>query len=92
MNKSTKEFLNRLSELLDEYQANLEIEGDCWAGGPMNITLEVPNPESFEAHYNKWIAENASDKYPFYKQLYSSMDWVDLGWCVDASKLKELAK
>lgn len=33
MNSHTKEFLTKLAELMEEYNANLEIEGDSFGGG-----------------------------------------------------------
>lgn len=91
MNNHTKEFLTKLSSLLEEYKANLEIEGDGYSGGPMQITLEVLNPQTFDEHWDEWHAEHPGQKYPD-GNLYSYAEWIDLGYHVDADKVKELLK
>jgi hypothetical protein len=93
MNNHTKEFLTKLSNLLEEYKANLEIEGDSYSGGPMQITLEVLNPQSFDEHYDEYLAQHPGEKYPHDGHvLYSYAEWVDLGFHVDADKIKGLLK
>lgn len=93
MNNHTKEFLTKLSDLLEEYKANLEIEGDSYSGGPMQITLEVLNPQTFDGHYDEWLAQHPGEKYPHGSTvLYSYAEWIDLGYHVDAEKLKEIIK
>lgn len=80
MNNHTKEFLTKLSCLLEEYKANLEIEGDSYSGGPMQITLEVLNPQTFDEAYYQWIKDHPCEKYPFGENLYSYAEWLDLGF------------
>lgn len=94
MNNHTKEFLTKLSNLLEEYKANLEIEGDSYSGGPMQITLEVLNPQTFDEHYDQWlnVEGNELGSYPFGGTLYSYAEWVDLGYHIDSEKIKELIK
>lgn len=93
MNNHTKEFLAKLSSLLEEYKANLEIEGDSYSGGPMQITLEVLNPQTFDEHYAEWLAEHPGEKYPHGSHvLYSYAEWVDLGYHCDVEKLRDLLK
>ena len=93
MNNYTKEFLTKLSDLLEEYKVNLEIEGDSYRGGPMQITLEVLNPQTFDEHYDEWLAEHPEEKYPHGSTvLYSCAEWVDLGYHVDVDKIKEIIK
>lgn len=91
MNNPTKGFLTKLSSLLGEYKANLEIEGDSYSGGPMQITLEVLNPQTFDEHWNQWHMEHPGEKYPD-GNLYSYAEWIDLGYHVDADKIKEIIK
>jgi hypothetical protein len=50
MNKHTKDFLTKLAILVEEYGANMEIEGDCYSGGPMQVSFEVNNPQTFDEH------------------------------------------
>lgn len=91
MNDHTKEFLTKLSDLLEEYKANLEIEGDSYGGGPMKITLEVLNPQTFDEHYDEWLTQHPGEKYPHGSTvLCSYAEWVDLGYCVDVDKLRSL--
>lgn len=93
MNSHTREFLTKLSSLLEEYKANLEIEGDRYSGGPMQITLEVLNPQTFHEHHDQWLAEHPGEKYPYESHvLYSYAEWVDLGYHVNADKVKGLLK
>lgn len=47
MNNHTKEFLTKLADLMQEYSTNFEIGGDCYSGGPMSVTLEVKNPQTW---------------------------------------------
>lgn len=93
MNNHTKEFIQKLANLMDEYNANLEIEGDSYSGGPMQITLEVLNPQTFDEHYDQWHVEHPGEKYPHGSHnLYSYAEWIDLGYHVDVEKLRELIK
>lgn len=93
MNNHTKEFLSKLSRLLEEYKANLETEGDSYSGGPMQITLEVLNPQTFDEHYDEWLAQHPGEEYPHGSHvLYSYAEWVDLGFHCDAEKIKEILK
>lgn len=94
MNNHTKQFVQKLANLMEEYKCNMEIEGDSYSGGPMQITLEVLNPQTFDEHYDQWLAEHPgeSGKYPFNDNLYHYADYVDLGFHLDTEKLKELIK
>lgn len=80
MNNHTKEFLQKLANLMKEYNCNMEIEGDSYSGGPMQITLEVLNPQTFDEAYDEWLKQNPGQKYPFGQDLYSYAEWVDLGF------------
>lgn len=91
MNQHTKDFLSKLSLLLEEYKANIEIEGDAYSG-TVYMTLEVLNPKTFDEHYDQWHVEHPGEKYDFDKIKYSYADWVDLGYRYDADKLKEILK
>lgn len=91
MNNHTKEFLNRLASLMEEYGASLEIEGDTYAG-EADITLEVLNPKTFDEDYDQWHLDHPGEKYDFNVIQYSYAEWVDLGSHVDVDKLKELTK
>jgi len=89
MNSHTREFLTKLADLMEEYSANMEIEGDYYSGGPMQVTLEVKNPQTFDEHYDQWVAENPDKKYPFHDQsTYSYAEWVDLGFHFDANDVR----
>lgn len=80
MNQNTKEFLTKLADLMQEYSANFEIEGDCYSGGPLFVTLEVKNPQTWDEHYDQWVIDNPDKKYPFHdNSTYSYAEWVDLG-------------
>lgn len=92
MNNHTKLFIQKLANLMEEYNANLEIEGDSYSGGPMQITLEVLNPQTFDENYDRWLAEHPGEKYQFNPDLYSYAEWIDLGYHVDVEKLRELIK
>jgi hypothetical protein len=94
MNSATKEFLTKLSELFEEYRASLEIEGDSY-GGPQTITLEVLNPKTWDVHYEEWLAEHPGQEYPLCETAdsrYSFADYVDLGFHVDAEKIRSRLK
>ena len=91
MNNHTKSFLTKLANLLQEYNASLEIEGDSY-GGIQDITLELKNPQTFDNHYNNWIAEHPGQAYPWNDSLYSYADWVDLGKNVDCFKIGAMIK
>lgn len=91
MNSHTKEFLTKLASLMEEYKANLEIEGDSY-GDVQYITLEILNPKTFDETYDQWHVEHPGEKYDFDKSPYSYAEWVDLGYRVDADKVKELLK
>ena len=90
MNNHTKSFIQKLANLMEEYNANLEIEGDSY-GGVQTITLEVLNPQTFDTHWDEWHAEHPGEKYPD-GNLYSYAEWVELGYRVDVEKLTELVK
>lgn len=93
MNNPTKEFIQKLAKLMEEYNANLEIEGDSYSGGPMQITLEVLNPQTFDEHYDQWLAEHPGEKYPLCATAdcqYSYAEWIDLGFHVDVEKLERI--
>ena len=90
MNNHTKEFLTKLSDLLEEYKASLEIEGDSYSGGPIQITLEVLNPKTFDEAYDQWIKDHPHEKYPFGENLYSYAEWVDLGTHCGAETITKL--
>lgn len=93
MNNHTKEFIQKLANLMEEYNCNMEIEGDSYSGGPMQITLEVLNPQTFDEVYDQWIAEHPLEVYPWDDtKAYSFAEWVDLGFHLDAEKLRELIK
>ena len=93
MNNHTKEFITRLADLMEKYNANLEIEGDSYSGGPMQITLEVLNPQTFDEYYDEYLAEHPGEKYPHgSRTLYSYTECIDLGYHVDVEKLKEIIK
>jgi hypothetical protein len=89
MNNHTKEFLTRLADLLEEFNANMEIEGDSYGGSQM-ITLEVLNPKTWDVHYEEWLAEHPGQGYPFVSgsSLYNFADYIDLGFHVDAEKVR----
>lgn len=91
MNWHTRGFLTKLANLLEEYNASLEIEGDSY-GGIQDITLEVRNPQTFDQFYDSWIIEHPDQKYPWNGCKYSYADWVDLGKNVDFHKIKEILK
>lgn len=88
MNNHTKEFLIKLSNLMEEYRANLEIEGDPY-GGVQTITLEVLNPQTFDVRRDEWHAEHPGEKYPD-GNLYSYAEWVDLGFHCSSETLRRL--
>lgn len=90
MNNHTKEFLTKLADLLEEYRCNMEIEGDSY-GGIQTITLEVLNPKTFDEHWDEWHAEHPGEKYPD-GNLYSYAEWIDLGYHIDADKLRSKIK
>ncbi len=91
MNEHTKEFLSKLSDLLGEYRASIEIEGDSYHGG-LQITLEVLNPKTFDETYDQWRIENPEQDYPHEGIPYCYAEWVDLGYHVNSEKIKELLK
>lgn len=93
MNNHTKEFIQKLANLMEEYNCNLEVEGDSYSGGPMQITLEVLNPQTFDEVYDQWVAEHPLEVYPWDDtKTYSFADYVDLGFHLNAEKLRELIK
>lgn len=91
MNNHTKEFLTKLADLMEEYRCNLEIEGDSYSGGPMQITLEVLNPQTFDQHWDEWHTHHPGEEYPWNSDLYSYAEWIDLGYHVDVDKLRSLS-
>lgn len=91
MNSHTTVFLKKLAELMEEYKANLEIEGDSY-GGIQNITLEVLNPQTFEEYYDLWENDHPGGSYPWNRSEYSHADWVNLGWCCTHNSIKEILK
>jgi hypothetical protein len=91
MNSHTKEFLGKLADLLEEYRCNLEIEGDSY-GGIQTITLEVLNPKTWDVHYEECLAEHPGEEYPWNSDLYNFADYVDLGFHVDAEKIRSKLK
>lgn len=91
MNNHTKEFIQKLANLMEEYNCNMEIEGDSYSGGSMQITLEVLNPQTFDEHWDEWHKEHPGEKYPD-GNLYSYAEWIDIGFHVDVEKLRELIK
>lgn len=90
MNNHTKEFIQKLANLMEEYSCNMEIEGDSYSGGPMQVTLEVLNPETFDEHYDQWLVEHPGEKYPFNHDLYSYAEYVDLGYRIDVEQLERI--
>ena len=93
MNNHTKSFIQKLANLMEEYNCNMEIEGDSYSGGPMQITLEVLNPQTFDEVYDQWVAEHPGEKYPWDDtKTYSFADYADLGFHLNAEKLRELIK
>lgn len=91
MNSRTKEFLIRLADLLEEYRCNMEIEGDSYSG-IQTITLEVLNPKTFDEFYDQYLEEHPGEEYPWNSDLYSYAEWVDLGYHIDADKLRSKIK
>lgn len=87
MKPETKEFLTKLAALMREYSANIEIEGDPY-GGIVQMTLEVKNRQTFDEHYEQWVAENPDKQYPFGCDYYQYADWVDLKCKFDAESIK----
>jgi hypothetical protein len=87
VNEHTKEFLSKLADLLEEFKASLEIEGDAY-GSIQTITLEVLNPKTFDEFYDNWLAEHPGQEYPWNSDLYKFADYVDLGFNVDADKIR----
>lgn len=90
MNNHTKSFIQKLANLMEEYNCNMEIEGDSYSGGPMQITLEVLNPQTFDQHYDQWVAEHPGQKYSLNRDLYSYAEYVDLGYRIDVEKLERI--
>lgn len=91
MNNHTKEFLAKLADLLEEFRVNLEIEGDSY-GSAQTITLEVLNPKTWDVHYEEWLAEHPGQEYPWNSDLYKFADYVDLGYNLDADKIRSKLK
>lgn len=82
MKPYTKEFIKSLTNLLEEYNAKIELEGDRHTG-VFWMTLEVKNPQLIHEYF---------DDYPMTGDLYSQYDWVEIGNLLNINRLKELIK
>ena len=91
MKPYTKEFIQSLVNLLEEYDAKIELEGDKHTG-VFEMVLETKNPQPFNEHFDSWFYDNPLLDYPSSGDLYSQYDWTDLGNLLDVSNLKELLK
>lgn len=92
MNNHTKEFLTKLASLLEEYNAEAEIDqSDRY--GCSGLELTVKNPKTFDEHYEEWTTEHPDQKYPLNgPSLYDWVDYVNVGSMFNGEDIRGLVK